>query len=81
MKLFDFDKTNKLLLLPEVINIPEFKDVYDRDESKSKYKAYSEFCYIYYVHSYASPYSNITNIDQRKIAVAKEEPKTTVGIV
>jgi len=67
MKIFDL-VDYKIVITPEILNIPEFKDIWTSDKSKTKEKAMMEFEYIYYLEDYNSPY-NIYPYDERKYKV------------
>lgn len=41
---------------PETLLIPEFKNIWDSDKSKDKFKAIKQFAYIYYSTDYKSRY-------------------------
>ncbi len=71
MKLFKLENT-RVQLDPEILLIPEFKKIWERDKSKSKEKAFSEFEYIYFSNDWASPYRVYTNIMERKDKVKKD---------
>jgi len=58
MKIFSLRDFN-IIVEPEVLLVPEFKTLWDRDKSKSKNKVYDELKYIYFVYDSASPYSNM----------------------
>ena len=49
---------HKVKISPEMLNIPEYKDIWDRDKVKGKHKAFSELSYVFYVTDYKSPYKN-----------------------
>ncbi len=70
MKLFDLIN-NRITIEPEILNIPPFKDIWDRDKSKTKETAYRELCYIYYISDYKSPY-NAYPPDIREIEIKKD---------
>ena len=56
MGLFDL-KDDKLIINPDSLSIPAFKEIWDRDESEDKSKAYNEICYIYHMCDFKSPYA------------------------
>lgn len=43
---------------PEVLEIPEFKVLWDRDKSKTKDTVFKEFKYIYYTEDVSSPFAD-----------------------
>ena len=57
MKLLDL-KDDQIVINPEVLEIPEFKALWDRDKSKGKANVFKELQYIYYSLDTASPYSD-----------------------
>jgi|JI10StandDraft_1071094.scaffolds.fasta_scaffold70734_3 hypothetical protein len=56
MSIFQLEN-NVVKISPEVISIPEFKEIWDRDKSKEKGKAYKEIAYVYFMADYKSPYT------------------------
>lgn len=56
--LFDLNENNKVTIKPEVLQIPEFKAIWDADKSKTKDVALNELTYVYFVADFNSPYSN-----------------------
>jgi hypothetical protein len=61
---------NKVTIEPRMLLIPEFKKLWDRDNSKTKDKANKELAYVYFVADYKSEY-NIYGIEKR-LTVARE---------
>lgn len=57
MSIFGF-KDGKVAIEPLNLTIPEFKEIYDRDNSKDKSIAYIELCYVYHMSDFKSPYNN-----------------------
>ena len=55
MKLFELEN-NYPSIMPEVLVIPEFKKIWDRDKTKTKDKAKTELAYIYFMMDTRSPY-------------------------
>ena len=45
MKIFDIEGTD-IVLDPQVLGIPPFTDLWDRDKSNSKHRAYNEIRYV-----------------------------------
>lgn len=77
MKLFQLEN-NKIIIEPEILLIPEFKKIYDRDKTKTKEVAFSEFEYIYFILDWNSPYRAYNDINERKQVVKKsfiKDPK------
>jgi mevalonate pyrophosphate decarboxylase len=56
MGLFDL-KDNHLVLHPDALSIPPFREIWERDESKDKSQAYKELCYIFHTCDFKSPYA------------------------
>jgi len=50
---------NNITIDPNLLPIPEFRELWDRDKDKNKLNAYKELTYIYYFADYKSPYQNI----------------------
>jgi len=71
MKLFQLEN-NKIIIDTEILLIPEFKAIYDRDKTKVKEKAFSEFEYIYFVKDWNSPYRVYIDIEERKNIVKND---------
>lgn len=75
MKIFQL-QNNTVQLEPEILLIPEFKSIYDRDKSKGKENAFADFCYIYFICDYNSPYRAYEPVE-RKEKVRKDYIKST----
>ncbi len=71
MKLFDL-KARVVIVSPEALLIPEFKDLWSRDKSKDKLKAYRELSYVYFISDYKSPYRSSLTEDKLHEVVAKD---------
>ena len=71
MKLFDL-KARIVVVSPEALLIPEFKDLWDRDKSKDKLKAHRELSYVYFISDYKSPYRSSLTEDKLHGVVAKD---------
>jgi hypothetical protein len=56
MKIFE-QKDEKIIVNTEVLIVPEFKAIYDRDKTKGKHQAFKEFAYIYHISDINSVYS------------------------
>lgn len=50
-------ENNVVKVTPEVLLIPEFKALWDRDKSKEKGKAYKELAFVYFLSDYKSVYT------------------------
>lgn len=66
-------KNNTVVYAPQVLLINEFKNLWDRDKSKTKDQANKELAYIYYATDYRSIYSNY--IGDEKIQRIKRDLK------
>ncbi len=55
MSIFNF-KSNKVVIDPDKLVIPEFKAIWDRDKSKDKEQAFKELTYIYMLVDFKSAY-------------------------
>jgi hypothetical protein len=71
MRLLELNRsTNEVVPSPFLLQIEEFKKVWDRDKSKSKGEALKELAYIYFMQSLENdnPYAGLEDIDrERKI--------------
>lgn len=56
MNLFNISPQGKIELNPQTIAIPPFRDIWNRDKSKTKEKATREISYVAYLCDYKSPY-------------------------
>jgi len=68
--MFVVGKNNKVEIEPRMLLIPEFKKVWESDQSKFKAKATKEFAFIYFMGDYKSEY-NIYGIEKEK-AIAND---------
>lgn len=59
MKIFNF-KNFQVIIDPEVLTVPEFFVIWDKDKSKDKTKAFKELAYVYHMSDFNSPYSNLS---------------------
>lgn len=71
MKLLDL-KNSSVVVSPEALMVPEFKDIWEGDESESKEKALKELAYIYFTCDYKSPYLRSMGRDKVRLVVAKD---------
>jgi hypothetical protein len=55
MKIFEI-VSNQPVVTTECLLIPEFSELYKRDKTKDKSKAFKEMCYIYFSTDYKSMY-------------------------
>jgi len=67
--MFDI-KDHKIIVKPEVLNIPTIHNLYKRDKSDKKEKFHSEVSYIYYMYDFNSPYANYPE-SERELQVKK----------
>ena len=64
-------KNNIVQINTDFLVVPEFKELWDRDKSKTKERAYKELSYAYFMADYKSPY-NVYPEDQREEAILKD---------
>ena len=71
MNVFMYNNLTKVLELnePEILLIKEFNDLYKRDKSKSKDRAWAEFTYIYLAIDWKSPYNQYTEQEKHEEAL------------
>ena len=50
-------ENNTVKISPEMLLIPEFNDIWERDKSKDKGRAYKELSFIYFLSDYKSVYT------------------------
>ena len=67
MNLFNITVTGKIELNPEAIAIPPFREIWDRDKSKTKEKATKEISYVVYLCDYKSPYIAYAEPEREKV--------------
>lgn len=57
--MFDIDQNNNIIIKkPIILQIKEFKKLWDRDTTKNKSKANKDFAYLYLKNDFKSPYRN-----------------------
>ena len=71
--LFDY-KNYKVEISADALSIPPFRDLWERDKSKTKHKATQELSYVYFICDFKSPY-NIYDENERKIRVLEDHIK------
>ena len=71
MDLFDL-RDFKVTISPRALLIPEFRTLWDRDNSKDKDKALQELAYVYYLSDFKSPYLLSLDISIVADTVAKD---------
>lgn len=71
MRLFDL-KDRNVIVSPEALLIPEFKDIWKRDKTKDKLKAMRELSYVYFVCDYKSPYRSSFTLNRLEAMVSKD---------
>jgi len=54
--MFKLDNSNRIIIDPDLLPIPEFKAVWEADKSKTKEKAIRELQFVYYIADFKSPY-------------------------
>ena len=78
MKIFDL-VNNKINFDSSLLIVPEFKNLWDKDKTKTKDYAFKQFAYIYFICDSNSPYSNFPE-DKRKEIVGKDMFKDEIKI-
>lgn len=70
-------KNNQVVIRPELLLIPEFNIIWERDKSKTKDLAYKELSYIYFISDFKSVYKTHYNnedlINKVKIDFIKDD--------
>lgn len=56
---------------PDLLAIPAFKVLYERDKSKDKEKATNDLAYVYFMVDYRSPYRRSLTGDELKVALGQ----------
>lgn len=74
MKLFEI-VNNQPVLTPEILLIPQFKLLWDRDKDTNKDNAKNELAYIYFLLDFQSPYLAY-NEDEREEIITQDLFKT-----
>jgi len=74
-KLFDIIN-GKVVLSPTTLYIPDFKKLWDRDDSEEKQTAINEISYIVFMYDHKSPYRDFKEVDKLKM-VRKDAGFTT----
>ncbi len=64
-------KNNIVQINPDNLAIPEFRDIWEADKSKSKEYAYKALSYVYFLCDYRSPYYSYPE-DVRELQVIKD---------
>lgn len=64
-------KDQSLDIPDDVLLIPEFQAIWDRDKSPGKTYAIRDLIYVYYFAEYMSPYANMTE-ETRKITIFED---------
>lgn len=73
MKLFKYENYQLSLNSEEVLLIPEFKKLMERDRTKNKKKAFAEFTYIYLMLDWNSPFREYSDAEKEKEALRSAE--------
>jgi hypothetical protein len=66
MKIFEYKNFQLSLNIPEILLIPEFKEVLDSDKSKDKTFAFKIFTYGYLLLDWNSPFREYSDEDRKK---------------
>lgn len=54
--MFTIDNNGNITVAPEILLIPEFRALWNKDKTKNKSSAMMDFTYIYYTTDFKSPY-------------------------
>tara|TARA_R110000868_G_scaffold380468_2_gene646488 strand:+ start:207 stop:725 length:519 start_codon:yes stop_codon:yes gene_type:complete len=89
MKLLTIDSNGKLEIIPELLGISPFSEIWSLDKTKTKEEAYKNCKYIWFFADYDSPYFQYSEEDRHKYIItdvikdAKYKPSKEVekGIV
>src|SRR3954469_4009803 len=57
-KVFDIDEQDEIIIRPEVLQIPEFETIWNRDKTKGKLIARRELLYVWFMAEPTSPGAN-----------------------
>lgn len=66
--MFKIDQTNHIIVDPELLLIPEFKVIWERDASNEKLEAYKFLKYVFFMCDYKSPYNSYGE-DKEKVVI------------
>ncbi len=82
MELFDIE-AEKVVLDPNILYIPEFKELYDRDKTEGKFVATAEIAYVTFLCNFSSknPYNSYSDKDKEKKVredTMKKEPDKAI---
>lgn len=69
--LFNISTTGKIEFNVHALAIPPFRDIWDRDKSKTKEKATKELSYVFFMCDYKSPY-NAYNEVEKEIVIKQD---------
>lgn len=71
MNVFVYDNVNNRLEINEgeILLVREFKNLFDKDKSKTKDQAFKELTYIYLAIDWKSPYSQYTELERHEEAL------------
>jgi len=64
MNVLALDSSNKLVISPEALAIPEFSAIWENDTTKKKEKALKELSYVYFLADYSSVYQAYAKEDR-----------------
>lgn len=73
MGLFDY-ADYRVVINPDSLAIPPFREIWERDKTKEKHKATQELSYVYFICDFKSPY-NIYSEEDRIIRVLEDHIK------
>lgn len=64
--MFKIDESNKIVVDPNELLVPQIKALWDRDTTKNKEQFYKEATYLYFMCNYKSPYNNYRESEKRE---------------
>lgn len=64
--MFKIDDSNRIVVDPNELMVPQIKVLWDRDTTKNKETFYKEAAYLYFLCNYKSPYNNYRDADKRE---------------
>ena len=66
--MFNYNNNDEIVPDPILMLVPEFKKIWDRDESENHFIAKQEFAYIYFIADYKSEYNTFGLDKEESIA-------------
>jgi len=80
LKVFSFENFELTLNLPELLLIPEFKQILDMDFTAEKTRAFRFFTYAYLRYDWQSPYSMYVDEEEKSTAAMVDSGLTILEI-